>query len=383
MNFSHNTFWIKRVLVLVSVIIVSLILWNTYIFFQKFKEEERSKMEVFASALEEFVKNQDLNDDFNVETKIFASIDNIPLILTDADGGIIDSKNLDPKKNSDNTYLSKQLSIMKRQNPPIEISYKNIIKQFVYYRNSDLLDKLKYYPLALLLILALFLTIIYVVFESSKIAEQNKLWTGMAKETAHQIGTPLSSLLGWVTILREENIDQMYVDEIEKDVDRLNIIANRFSKIGSLPELKMSNIVTITQQVFNYLEARSSKQINFSFTTSNEEINTKINVELFGWVVENLIKNAIDAMHGKGSIDLKISENYKQVKITVSDTGKGIPKNKFKQIFRPGYTTKKRGWGLGLSLTKRIIKGYHKGEIFVQKSELNVGTIFEIQLHKT
>ncbi len=383
MNFSNSTFWLKRIVVLISISIVSLILWNTYIFFQKFKEEERSKMEVFASALEEFVKNQDLNDDFNVETKIFASIDNIPLILTDADGEIIDSKNLDPKKITNDAYLAEQLSIMKRQNPPIEINYKDIIKQFVYYKNSDLLDKLKYYPLALLLILALFLTIIYVVFESSKIAEQNKLWTGMAKETAHQIGTPLSSLLGWIAILRQENIDQMYVDEIQKDVDRLNIIANRFSKIGSLPELKTNDIVSITKQVFDYLESRSSKQMTFSFTTSKEEIKTKINIELFGWVIENLIKNAIDAMQGKGSIDVAISENIKFVKITVADTGKGIPKNQFKQIFRPGFTTKRRGWGLGLSLTKRIIKDYHKGEVFVKKSEIGVGTTFQIHLYKT
>lgn len=383
MNFSNSTFWLKRIVVLISISIVSLILWNTYIFFQKFKEEERSKMEVFASALEEFVKNQDLNDDFNVETKIFASIDNIPLILTDADGEIIDSKNLDSKKITNDAYLAEQLSIMKRQNPPIEINYKDIIKQFVYYKNSDLLDKLKYYPLALLLILALFLTIIYVVFESSKIAEQNKLWTGMAKETAHQIGTPLSSLLGWIAILRQENIDQMYVDEIQKDVDRLNIIANRFSKIGSLPELKTNDIVSITKQVFDYLESRSSKQMTFSFTTSKKEIKTKINVELFGWVIENLIKNAIDAMQGKGSIDVAISENIKFVKITVADTGKGIPKNQFKQIFRPGFTTKRRGWGLGLSLTKRIIKDYHKGEVFVKKSEIGIGTTFQIHLYKT
>jgi signal transduction histidine kinase len=204
----------------------------------------------------------------------------------------------------------------------------------------------------------------------------------MAKETAHQIGTPLSSLLGWIAILKTENVNDKYVEEIQKDVTRLNTIANRFSKIGSLPELKQKNIVEITKKAYDYLESRSSKQISFSFETTGEDIQTQINEELYGWVIENLIKNAIDAMQGKGSVAVQISSDSKRVIIHVSDTGKGMSKSQFKQIFKPGYTTKKRGWGLGLSLSKRIIEDYHKGKISVKKTELGKGTTFQITVNK-
>lgn len=379
MSFSYNSFWIKRIVILVSFIIVLLILWNTYTFFQRFKEEERMKMELYASAIKEMASNPDSNASFNLEIKVFDGIKNIPALSVDKKGNFIRTNNLDSIKSKDTLYLKKQLSLMKRQNDPIVIKNTGD-KEYIYYRNSDLLYKLKYYPLALLLILALFLTIIYMVFKSNKIAEQNKLWTGMAKETAHQIGTPLSSLLGWIEILRFEKVNEMYVNEIEKDVDRLNIIANRFSKIGSLPDLQKHNIILETKRVFNYLESRSSKQISFSFDASSSNITSCISVELFGWVIENLIKNAIDAMSGKGSISLKITENSKNIIIQISDTGKGIPKSQFTNIFNPGFTTKKRGWGLGLSLSKRIIETYHKGKIYVQKSELGKGTTFEINL---
>lgn len=382
MSFFKNTFWFKRVAILISFIIVSLILWNTYVFFQKFKQDERAKMEVFATAIKEFESNTDLNASFNLENKVFENIKGIPLILTDEKGEIMSSHNLDSIQSNDKAYLKKQLALMKDQNEPIEINYIENKKQFVYYRNSDLLYKLTYYPIALVLILALFLTVVYLFFNSTRIAEQNKLWTGMAKETAHQIGTPLSSLLGWIAILKTENVSEKYVDEIEKDVHRLNTIANRFSKIGSLPELKPQNIVSITKNAFDYLESRSSKQISFSFSASQDEINTSLNTELYGWVIENLIKNAIDAMLGKGALNLTITETPKKVKITVTDTGKGIPKSQHKQIFKPGFTTKKRGWGLGLSLSKRIIEDYHNGKILVQKSEIGKGTTFEILLDK-
>lgn len=220
------------------------------------------------------------------------------------------------------------------------------------------------------------------LFSSNKIAEQNRLWTGMAKETAHQIGTPLSSLLGWIEILKSENIDQDYVMEMGKDVDRLNTIANRFSKIGSVPELKKHNIISASKTAFDYLKNRSSKQVSFQFNAAIDTAFSNINQELFGWVIENLVKNAIDAMKGKGSLALDISTTEKRIKILVTDTGKGIPKSRFKHIFKPGFTTKKRGWGLGLSLSKRIIEEYHNGKIIVKKSEVNKGTSFEIQLIK-
>ncbi|CAM1346287.1 sensor histidine kinase [Tenacibaculum crassostreae] len=379
MAFFKNTYWIKRIAISISLLIVLFILWNTYVFFQKFKEDERAKMEIYATAIKEVASNPDLNDNFNLVNKVYETIENIPTILVDENGEIKQFHNLDSIKSKEPEYLKQQLAIMKNQNEPIFLEYLNI-KEYIYYRNSDLLYKLKYYPLALVLILGLFLTIIYMVYKSNKVAEQNKLWTGMAKETAHQIGTPLSSLLGWIAILRTENISSNYVDEIEKDVHRLNTIANRFSKIGSLPELHPHNIVSITKTAFDYLENRSSKQISFEFFAEKEEIICDLNTELYGWVIENLIKNAIDAMLGKGSVSLKITENHKDVRILVSDTGKGIPKAQFSQVFNPGFTTKKRGWGLGLSLSKRIVEDYHKGKIHVLKSELGKGTTFEILL---
>ncbi|KGL62741.1 two-component system sensor histidine kinase [Polaribacter sp. Hel1_85] len=338
-------------------------------------------MEILAAAQKELGNNDDLNANVDLPLKILENNSNIPLISVD-ENGLMESQNLDSLKSLDPKYLEAQLIKMKAENEPIEVSYKGKNKKLIYYRNSDLLNKLTYYPVALILILFLFLSVIYMFYNSNKVAETNKLWTGMAKETAHQIGTPLSSLLGWIAILKMEKVDDKYVEEIEKDVSRLNTIANRFSKIGSTPELKKENIVTITKQAFDYLESRSSKQISFSFSTTDDEIYTKLNTELFGWVIENLIKNAIDAMLGKGKLKLNIENTAKKVKITISDTGKGMSKKLYKQIFKPGFTTKKRGWGLGLSLSKRIVTDYHKGKIFVQKSEVGKGTTFEIQLDR-
>jgi hypothetical protein len=379
MNFLANTFLFKRIAVLTSFIIVSLILWNTYIFFQKFKTEERVKMEILAAAQKE-LKTGDLDANVDLSLKIIENNKSIPMILVDEKGKIETFQNLDAVKALDAQYVRKQLEKMKSQNKPIEVSYQGKNKKLIYYRDSDLLNKLTYYPIALILILILFLSVIYLFYSSNKAAETNKLWTGMAKETAHQIGTPLSSLLGWIAILKMEKVDDKYVEEIEKDVARLNTIANRFSKIGSKPALKKENIVLIAKQAFDYLESRSSKQIVFSFHSSASEIFTNLNTELFGWVIENLIKNALDAMQKEGVLELKIETIENKVKVTVSDTGKGMPKKLFKQIFNPGYTTKKRGWGLGLSLSKRIVEDYHKGKIAVQKSEIGKGTTFEILL---
>jgi|TARA_B110000858_G_scaffold54022_1_gene62783 hypothetical protein len=385
MKFPTNTLIFKRIAVLISLIIVSLILWNTYIFFQKFKTEERVKMESYGDATQELntLNLADLNKETSLlPLKIIQKNKNTPLILVSSTGKIKGFKNLDSIKSLDPNYLKEQLEIMKKQNKPITINYLGQT-DYIYYKDSDLLNKLTYYPLALILILFLFLAVIYLFYSSNKIAETNKLWTGMAKETAHQIGTPLSSLLGWIAILKMEKTDDTYIKEIEKDVVRLNTIANRFSKIGSTPKLKKENIVTVTKQAYDYLESRSSKQIVFYFNASDTEIITNLNLELFGWVIENLIKNAIDAMQKEGVLELKIENTLKKVKITVSDTGKGMPKKLFKQIFKPGFTTKKRGWGLGLSLSRRIVEDYHKGQIFVQKSEIDKGTIFEISLNKT
>ena len=377
-----NTQIIRWTVILSSFIIVALILWNTYDFFQKFKHEERAKMEILAKAYERF-SSASLNTDISLEAKIIGNNHNIPMIITNEKDSITEWANLDSVKVKKQNYLANQLFIMKSQNKPINVSYKGeSLKQYIYYRDSDLLTKLKYYPIALILILFLFASVIYLFFKSSKVAEQNKLWTGMAKETAHQIGTPLSSLLGWIEILRLENTNENTIKEIENDVHRLNTIAERFSKIGSIPELKEQNVVEATSASIDYLKLRSSKQIIFKFDSSKKEIYAKINLQLFSWVIENLVKNAIDAMEGKGKIALAITENEKNVTITISDTGKGIPKHLQHEIFTPGFTTKKRGWGLGLSLAKRIIEDYHNGKITVLKSEIGKGTTFSIMLKK-
>lgn len=379
----QNAKLIRWTAIIIAFIIVSLILWNTYSFFIKFKHEERAKMEILAKTFERF-STADLNADFSLEDKIIGNNHNIPMIITNEKDSITEWANLDSIKLKKPNYLNKQLAIMKSQNLPITVSYKKEnIEQYIYYRDSDLLTKLKYYPIALIFILILFASVIYLFFKSNKIADQNKLWTGMAKETAHQIGTPLSSLLGWIEILKLENANEVTIEEIEKDVHRLNTIAERFSKIGSIPKLKTENIVLATEHAFNYLHSRTSNQVAFYFKSSNSQIFSEINLQLYSWVIENLIKNAIDAMEGKGEIKLHISENDKNVFIKISDNGKGIPKKMFKKIFLPGFTTKKRGWGLGLSLAKRIIEDYHNGKIIVQKSEIGKGTTFLISIKKT
>ena len=300
---------IRWAVIITSFIIVALILWNTYAFFQKFKTEERAKMEILAKAYERF-STADLDAEISLESKIIGNNHNIPMIITNEKDSITEWSNLDSIKTKNTNFLLKQLSIMKGQNKPIVVSYidkKETVTFHIYYRDSDLLTKLKYYPVALILILLLFASVIYLFFKSNKVAEQNKLWTGMAKETAHQIGTPLSSLLGWIEILRLENTDENTVKEIENDVHRLNTIAERFSKIGSIPRLKKYNIVEATNNSFNYLKSRSSKQVDFNFKTSKNEIYANINLQLFSWVIENLVKNSIDAMEGKGKVALNIT----------------------------------------------------------------------------
>jgi len=392
MNLPINKNTLRWILISTAFLLVTLILWNTYTFFRQFKQEERAKMEVLAIAYEN-MNNTDLDLDVGLEIKIIESNKNIPMIVTNEKGMITNWANLNFNKKTsfsklsikERMYLTKQLSIMKKENEPIFVArptQKGSTTDSIYYRNSDLLNKLQYYPIALLLILFLFGSVIYLAFKSTKIAEQNKLWAGMAKETAHQIGTPLSSLLGWVEILRMDNTDENTVLEIEKDIERLNTIADRFSKIGSIPTLSRHDVVKETKKTFDYFATRRAKVIDFHFEADNNTIYSMINQQLFSWVIENLLKNAIDAMSGKGTLSIKIESNGKQIKISVTDSGKGIPKSMYKSIFEPGYTTKKRGWGLGLSLTKRIIEDYHQGKVFVEKSEIDNGTTMTVTLNE-
>jgi len=391
MNLPLNKNALRWILITASFLLVALILWNTNTFFKKFKQEERLKMEVLAVAYKN-MSSPDLDVDITLEGKIIASNQNIPMVVTDQEGKIKFWANLaferaelsfDKLPTQERIYLTNQLAKMKDENRPLIVPYGSTT-DLIYYRDSDILNKLQYYPIALLLILLLFGTVIYLVFKSNKIAEQNKLWAGMAKETAHQIGTPLSSLLGWVEILRMDNAAESTVLEIEKDIDRLNTIADRFSKIGSIPKLTRHNVVAETKKSYDYFASRASKLVEFHFDTDEDlKIYAMINQQLFSWVIENLVKNAIDAMGGKGILRIKVqSKNNKFVQILVSDSGKGIPKSMYTKIFDPGYTTKKRGWGLGLSLTKRIIEDYHKGKVQVEKSEMDKGTTMGVQLNE-
>lgn len=379
MNSMFGNKYSKYILVSISFGIVVAILWNTYDFSKKFKENERSKMEILAKAYDRF-GSLDLDQDFSLEAEIIGNNHDIPMIVTDNKGKILMKRNLDSIKSLDSVYLKEQLAVMKQENSPILISYLEDRQYAIYYRDSDLLTRLQYYPILLLLILVFFSSIIYLVFKSNKVAEQNKLWTGMAKETAHQIGTPLSSLMGWIELMKLDNSVPQIVPELEKDVVRLNVIAERFSKIGSIPEKEAIDIVPILKTTLSYFESRSSKNIHFGFQSTENEVVINISDQLFTWVLENLIKNAIDAMSGRGALDIELTKTGNKIFITVKDTGKGIAKNIFKKIFSPGFTTKKRGWGLGLSLSKRIIEDYHSGKIYVKKSELNKGSVFEIQL---
>lgn len=375
-----NRNFTRWIVIVASFIIISLILWNTYVFFQHFKEEERSKMQNWSFAQKEMKKTTNLDADIGeLPLQILSSNTTTPMIKVTSDGSI-EYNNIDEEKAKDSLYLQGLIEKFKTENEPIEIRYEDRVLSTLYYGNSPLLNKLKYYPLALLFIIILFAAVAYFFYKSTKTADQNKLWTGMAKETAHQIGTPLSSLVGWTEILRSENVNPDYLVEIEKDISRLQTITDRFSKIGSVPKLEKSDIVKETLDSYEYLKARSSKLINFEISVPEEAIIVDLNKQLYSWTIENLVKNAIDAMKGKGQLKLSITNDGKYVNIQVSDTGKGILKQNFNSIFQPGYTSKKRGWGLGLSLAKRIIEDYHNGKIKVLNSEIGKGTTMQISL---
>lgn len=390
MIFSKYRNLTRWVIVAASFAIISLILWNTYVFFQHFKEEQRKKMDIWAAAQSDIAQNM-LTDNLNpVTSKVFFDTKNDnPMIVVNKNNAVSSFRNIDSTKLDNQTFVKKLIAQLKSENKPIPLSYYDAeLKQTVdlgllYYGNSPLIDKLKYYPLALLLIIFLFGAVAYFFYRSSKIATQNKLWSGMAKETAHQIGTPLSSLIGWTEILKTENVNPDYISEIEKDINRLQTITERFSKIGSLPKLEKADIVSETVESYDYLKARSSKLIDFEITVPEHPIFVLLNKQLYSWTIENLVKNAIDAMKGKGKLKISISVIEATVKITVTDSGKGLTKSQFKRIFEPGFTTKKRGWGLGLSLAKRIIEEFHHGKIYVLESGINTGTSMQIVFKTT
>ena len=381
MQFSESRNTTRWVIIFASFLIISMILLNTFTFFQIFKNEERAKMNLWANA-HKTLMNAGETTDVELPLEIISHNTTIPIIRTENDS-IIDTINIDEEIKNNTQKVNAFLKGLKSENEPIVIEY--VPGEFIklYYGNSALLNKLKYYPIALVLIIVLFAALVYNFYRSTKMATQNKLWAGMAKETAHQIGTPLSSLIGWVEILKADDVPESTIVEIEKDIDRLQTITERFSKIGSEPKLENKDIVEETQKSYDYLQSRFSKQVEFSFDGPKVPIIVLMNATFHSWTIENLVKNAIDAMKGRGKLELEVLHEGGLVKINVSDTGNGIPKNQFKSVFEPGFTTKKRGWGLGLSLTKRIVEEYHKGTIKVLHSEIGKGTTMQVSFKVT
>ncbi|MDR2040547.1 MAG: HAMP domain-containing histidine kinase [Bacteroidales bacterium] len=355
------------------------LLYTDYLI-RKLAAEERKKIELWAEANRMVVK-ADIEDP-NLEFYLQVIEDNttIPVIQVDKDMNILDFMNLDPKKTQNQNYVLQQLEHMKSKHKPITISFYDHV-QYLYYDDSSILYQLSYYPYIQLGIIMLFVGIAYFAFNTSRKSEQNQVWVGLSKETAHQLGTPISSLLAITEMLKMQVEDQSLVNELEKDVNRLNAITERFSKIGSKPATPMTDLGQAIDRSLNYIRKRSSDKVTICFDPPADPVMVPLSESLFSWVIENLCKNALDAMvGGAGQISIDLKHYKNRVTVDVSDTGKGIPKRKYKTVFKPGYTTKSRGWGLGLSLTKRIIEDYHAGKIFVLRSDPEKGTVFRIIL---
>lgn len=373
----------KSLIVLAGLGIGIFFLWYTNQLARALRVQEREKVALWAEATRQAGSLENPNADINFIMQVITLNKTVPVIVMDEKGNITHDRNLDPKKRKNEDYLRDMVEEMKASHEPMEIEYYGDQKLIIYYKDSTILTQLQYLPVFILLVVGMFILISYMAFSSSRKAQQNLVWAGMARETAHQIGTPLSSLMGWQEILKTYKVDAYVTDEIDKDIKRLQTITERFSKIGSMPELTKLDLIRVTERASRYIKDRSSKKIKFSFDApKNTEIILPLNVQLYEWVIENLLRNAIDAMDGSGHINIKITELNTKVQIDISDTGKGIKSTMFKTIFQPGYTTKKRGWGLGLSLVKRIIEEYHKGQVFVLRSNAKEGTTFRISMYK-
>lgn len=351
---------------------------------RKLSEEERKKVELWAEATRQISDINTEPGDISFALSVLTNNTTVPVILTDQNKQVISTRNLDSVKAEKKEYLQEQLVLMNEQHEPIEISFAGNQKNYIFYKDSILLTQLRWYPFFQLAVIALFLLVSYIAFSTSRKAEQNQVWVGMAKETAHQLGTPLSSLMAWMEYLKSHDNPDEHLPEIEKDITRLNTITERFSKIGAAPALRKENLTEVLTSSINYIRTRTSSRVAFDLQNKQPyDVEVPLNAALFEWVLENLFKNAIDAMSGQGSITVSISDQQQFVYIDITDTGKGIPKSRYKTVFKPGYTSKSRGWGLGLSLSKRIVEEYHSGQIFVKNSEMNKGTTFRIVLKKT
>ena len=373
-------------LALVAVAIVTGTIFYSNFLAKKIAVEERKKVNVWVQALKTRATATEPSA-LDLTNIITSENTDIPIIETDEnDNPLGQGLNLDSTLiKSDSTYLIRKVAEFKKQHEPIlvEINKDPLIINKYYYGNSRLLKQVRYYPLIQLLVVALFIFITLFAITSRNKSTQNQVWAGMAKETAHQLGTPISSLQGWVEMLKENESNALTVAEMEKDIDRLNLISDRFGKIGSAPRLEEKNVVEQVENMVTYIKRRSTDKVTFRLNTIGySPVTAMISGPLFDWVIENLLKNALDAMTGAGTINIKIKDEATEVIIDIADSGKGISKKNMSRVFKPGFTTKKRGWGLGLSLSKRIMEQYHKGQIFVKSSELGKGTTFRIILNK-
>ncbi len=375
----------RTALAIIAIFIVTGTIFYSQYLARKIAKEEKQKVEQWIEAIK-FLINSPGDADTRLASMILTENKTIPIIETNEADSIIQSVNLDSAKAADNpAYVEKKLKQFKSQNPKIEwVDPKDpTIRNRYYYGDSKLLAEVRYYPIVQLCIVALFIVIVFLSLRSNYRSVQNQVWAGMAKETAHQLGTPVSSLEGWVEMLKETKGNEKIVAELEKDVDRLRLVSDRFGKIGSTPQLEEINLVTQINSMVDYMRKRAAGKIVFTVNSfGQEEVLAMVSPPLFDWVIENLLKNALDAMEGKGRIVVDINDEKANLTIDVTDTGKGISKQNIANVFKPGFTTKKRGWGLGLSLSRRIIQQYHKGQIFVKKSEAGKGTTFRIVLKK-
>ena len=390
MNIYQNTYRFKVAIIISALCIALISIAYTNYLVGQLSEREQKQIDLYAKAQAAVVKPSDKGSLNFLMTEILEANTSIPVILVDKEGSISGYRNIEIPENLGTKeieeLLSWHLQEMKEEHEPIPIEIEKGWTLYVYYENSVLITRLQYFPYVQLPLIAILGLLTYLIFSTSRKSEQNRVWAGWAKETAHQLGTPISGLMAWVEYFREiPTLDSEIVDELEKDVNRLNTIAARFSNIGSKPVLKQENIPEVIEDAIFYLKRRLSSKVNITIKKkSSGVIHAPLNIFLFEWVVENLCKNAVDAMAGRGEIEILIGLTHDKHNILIefTDTGKGIPSSKMKTVFNPGYTTKKRGWGLGLALTKRIIENYHKGKIFVAKSKINVGTTFHIIIPK-
>ena len=374
---------LKIAFLAVSLLLVALFLIISNRLVEDLSTEEHNKMEIWAEATRSAASNV-TNVDMNLILKILQSNTTIPIIIADDQGQVLQTHNLEIPNRHGEQFLQKKLQSLRDKEQVIEIYIDNDTSQYLYYDDSTLLKRLSYFPYIQLGVMILFLVIAYVALMSSKKAEQNKVWVGLSKETAHQLGTPLSSLMAWLDMLESQGTDPEIIDDMGKDVQRLSTIAERFSKIGSQPEREPADVKEGIDTAVDYMQHRISGKVHITMHTPEEKLEPQpLCRPLIEWVFENLCKNAIDAMDGEGNIDITLTHDESRYYIDVKDTGKGIARNRFKTIFHPGYTTKRRGWGLGLTLVKRIIEEYHNGRIYVKESEIGKGTTFRIEMKRT